>query len=165
MSIFKAYIMALFAWTLQPTFCVITVCLQAMNMCILNVIEDAVGNQCTSMETCNRLSMTLCKVSYRASVRLSEHKHNAVQTLKEYQGHREKHSSKFVSCRGRCLLGHVHIFSSMITSLCETSYVVIFDVTHDVPIGFFILHWCYVGCTRKCTYWNNDIRICIKATK
>ena len=82
--------------------------------------------------------MTLCKVSYRsrASVRLSEHEHNAVQTLKEYQSGRVKHSSKFVSCRERCLLGHVHIFSSIITSLCETSYVVIFDVSHAVPNVF-----------------------------
>ena len=60
-------------------------------------------------------------------------------TLKEYQGSHVKHFSKFVSCRERCLLENVHIFSSMITSLCETSYVVIFDVSHDVPSVFFIL--------------------------
>jgi hypothetical protein len=64
--------------------------------------------------------MTFCKASYRASIRLSEHKHVAVRTWKEYQGGREKRFSKFDSCRGRCLLGHVHIFNSMITSLCET---------------------------------------------
>ena len=115
----------------------IIVCLQAMNTCILNDIADAVVNQCTSMETCNRLSMTFCKASYRAPVRVSEHEHSALRTCQEYQGGREKHSSKFDSCRGRCLLGHVHIFSGMITSLCETSHVVIFDVSHDVPNVFF----------------------------
>ena len=76
--------------------------------------------------------MTFCKASYRASVTLSEHEHNAVRTWKEYQGGREKRSSKFDLCRGRCLLEHVHIFSITITSLCETSYVIIFDVSHDV---------------------------------
>ena len=106
----------------------IAVCLQAVNMCILNVIEDADGNQCTSMETCNRFFLTLCEVSFRASDWLSEHEHSVVRTLKENQGGREKHSSKFATCRGRCLLGHGHIFSIMITSLSETSYVVIFDV-------------------------------------
>ena len=81
--------------------------------------------------------MTFCKASYRAFVRLSEHEHNAVQTWKEYQVGRQKRYFEFDSCRGRCLLGHVHIFSGVITSLCETSYVVIFDVSHDVLSVFF----------------------------
>jgi hypothetical protein len=117
---------------------VTTLLLQAMNMCILNVIEDVVGNQWTSMETCKRLSMTFCHATGRASVRLSEHEHNVVQTLTEHRGGREKHSSRHDSCRGRCLLGHVYIFRSMCISLCETSYVVISDVSHDVPNVFFI---------------------------
>jgi hypothetical protein len=92
MSIFKASRMELSAWTPQQTFRVITLLRQGMNMCILSDIDDVVGNQCTSMETCKRLSMTFCQVSGRASVRLSEHEHSAVQTFTEYQGCREKHS-------------------------------------------------------------------------
>jgi hypothetical protein len=108
-----------------------------MNMCILNVIDDVVCNQCTSGETCKRLSMTFSQASGRASVELSEHEHIAVQTLTEHRDCRDKHSSRHDSCRGRCLLGHVHIFRSMSISLCETSYVVTSDVSHDVPKGFF----------------------------
>jgi hypothetical protein len=104
-----------------------------MNVCILSVIEDVVGNQCTSMETCKRLSMMFCQASGRTSVRLGEHEHIAVQTWKEYQGCRVKHSSRHDSCCGRCLLEHVMIFSSMTMTLCVTSYVVIIDVSHDVP--------------------------------
>jgi hypothetical protein len=81
--------------------------------------------------------MTFSQASGRASVELSEHEHSAVQTLTEHRDCRDKHSSRHYSCRGRCLLGHVHIFRSMSISLCETSYVVNSDVSHDVPKVFF----------------------------
>jgi hypothetical protein len=53
-------------------------------MCILNVVEDVACNQCTSEETCKRLSMTFSQASGRASVELSEHEHSAMQTLTEH---------------------------------------------------------------------------------
>lgn len=87
----------------------------------------------TSRETFNRLSIMYLKVSYRAFIRLSEHGHNVVRTLKEYRCGRVKHSSKCVSRRERCPLEHVHISNNMFTSLCVTTDVVIFDVSQDVP--------------------------------
>lgn len=92
-----------------------------------------------SIETGNRMSITLCKVSCKALVRLNEHEHNALQTLREYQGSRLEHSSKFVSRHVSCQLGHVHIFNSMFTSLCVTTNVVIFDVSLDVASVFYII--------------------------
>lgn len=44
MSIFSERADVLFVSTSRPTSNVITVRLHAMDMCILNVIEDAVGN-------------------------------------------------------------------------------------------------------------------------
>ena len=43
MSTFKDYRMALFVWTSWPTFPVLTMFLHAMNICIFNVIDDAVA--------------------------------------------------------------------------------------------------------------------------
>jgi hypothetical protein len=53
----------------------------------------------------------------------------------------------------------------MITSLCETSHVVIFYVSHDVPSVFFNYIDVMLNVPETCTYWNNDIPIFIKATK
>ena len=80
--------------------------------------------------------MTLCLVSYIASIRLSEHEHNVVRTLTKCRGSRVKHSSKLVTCRLGCQLGHVHFFNNMFTLSCETTNCVIFDVSHDVSSVF-----------------------------
>ena len=63
MSIFSTRADDLFVTTSRPTSIVITVCLHAMNLCILNVIEDAVCDVCTSLpcgtktDVCNCVDM------------------------------------------------------------------------------------------------------------
>lgn len=130
MSIFSERADVLFVSTSRPTSNVITVRLHAMNMCILNVIEDAVGNWCTSLLCGTKTCVCNC-VDILYVWKFIGHVESGISWCVHLcawawslgtcyvLGRPERHSIGCPSCIWRCPIEHSLGSVSMGTTLCE----------------------------------------------